>query len=148
MKELISRAVILQSGYILCAHREGMDNIFLPGGHIEENETPASALERELLEELGTEADAGTFLGIAEHGYTRDGTAVQEINFIFRTDIPGLSPDGKTRSAETHLEFMWIACAKHILSLRNLQPWVLQEALPRYAAGEPFPCYLSTLSQS
>ena len=66
---LISRAVILNGNYVLLAHQKGMDNTFLPGGHIEIGEGAIAALKREIYEELGLNVDVREYLGALESGW-------------------------------------------------------------------------------
>ena len=57
------RAVLLQQGNMLVVRsRTSKGNLVLPGGHVEEGETSAQALVRELKEELG--------IMVAEHGFS------------------------------------------------------------------------------
>lgn len=43
---VLARGVIVSSDYILVAHCIGMDNTFLPGGHVEFNEGNRNAASR------------------------------------------------------------------------------------------------------
>jgi len=145
MIEIISRAVIITGTQILCVHRKGKDNIFLPGGHIENGETAPQALKREIKEELGLEADTGGFLGVIEHAYGTGEDTVREINLVFTVENSSLKSEKRLPSSEHHLEFMWVACTEKDLKVRNLQPWVLQTYIPAYAESGTFPQYLSTV---
>ena len=148
MIEIISRAVIISNSHILCVHRKGAENVFLPGGHIDKGETASQALQRELEEELGVKAEAGEFLGIVEHAYVNKESDVQEINLIFRIEGFPFNSDKPVLSAESHLEFLWITCDETVLKDHNLQPWILQKNLSVYAKSRRFPPYMSTLNRN
>jgi 8-oxo-dGTP pyrophosphatase MutT (NUDIX family) len=102
--ELIARAVIRRSDEILLAHKLGESNTFLPGGHIETGEYTVDALRRELLEELGVEAEIGEFVGLVEHKFTDKDVRYEEVNIIFTASIE----EAEVASAEGHLEFKWV----------------------------------------
>ena len=69
----VCAAVILRSGMVLLARRgpgrKHAGKWEFPGGRIEEGETSAQALARELREELGIEAQVGAEAGRARHVY-------------------------------------------------------------------------------
>jgi 8-oxo-dGTP pyrophosphatase MutT (NUDIX family) len=69
--ERTARAIITQGQYMLVC--QGMREAFLhlAGGHIEEGETPETALRRELQEEIGVTVTTLTKLGIIETMWPR-----------------------------------------------------------------------------
>nr|WP_155606343.1 NUDIX domain-containing protein [Paenibacillus timonensis] len=58
----MARGVILTERHLLVAHCKGMDNTFLPGGHVEFQESIRSSLYREIKEELGLSSEVHNLL--------------------------------------------------------------------------------------
>lgn len=66
-------AVLVRDGLVLVAQRGELMSLPLlwefPGGKIEPGESPQTALERELHEELGVQATVGELIETTEHEY-------------------------------------------------------------------------------
>ncbi|MCW4048381.1 MAG: NUDIX domain-containing protein [Candidatus Bathyarchaeota archaeon] len=107
--ELIARAVIIDDGRILVAHKHGASNTFLPGGHIEHGEPSEVALLRELEEEMGISANIAAFMGVFEYQFIDEyDRHMHEINLVYEVSLQ----DHEVISAEGHLEFKWIKMDK------------------------------------
>ena len=69
----VTAAVIIRDGTLLIARRAPADRFGgrweLPGGKVEDGESLAACLARELAEELGVEAEIGEELGTVRHSY-------------------------------------------------------------------------------
>ena len=98
-------ALILRNGCVLCAQRSERMALPLkwefPGGKLELNELPESALKREILEELGVEIEIGSALQVSEHSY--DGVRTIRL-------IPFLASiiDDNEPKAHEHSEIRWV----------------------------------------
>jgi 8-oxo-dGTP pyrophosphatase MutT (NUDIX family) len=55
--DLVIEAFIVHENKVLLIHHKKLDLWLPPGGHIEENETPDEAVEREVREELGLDVE-------------------------------------------------------------------------------------------
>ena len=143
--EIIARALIINRNHILTVRRHGKSNVFLPGGHIEKGETAHAALQRELVEEIGLECTIGAFAGIVEHTFNSEHGITHEMNVVLSASHAALSAQTGVRAQEGHLDFSWLPCDQTVLHEHNLQPWVLQEWIPKYAQGDTTPVYLGTL---
>lgn len=106
---ILARAVIRNAGQVLVVRAEGQPHTFLPGGHREPGEGLAGCVRRELREELGVEADVGSYLGGVEHRWHRDDTRQYEINHCFEVEVPSLDAGTMPSAQEKHLSFRWAA---------------------------------------
>ena len=126
--ELIARGVLVRDGHVLlCRNKKGKKN-FLPGGHIEFNESATRALQREIEEETGLKSTVGRFLGAIEHTFRHKGERLCEINLVFEFDIRGASVSRPVMSAEKKIEFIWFPLRK--LSRSRIEPQTLIQDLP------------------
>jgi ADP-ribose pyrophosphatase YjhB (NUDIX family) len=86
--ELIVRAIVADGSRLLLAQPTGEAWYFLPGGHVEPGEPAASALRRELEEELGIqEVRIGGVLAITETRYTDKRGDHHEVNLLDDVEI-------------------------------------------------------------
>lgn len=124
MKQIhvLSRAVIVVEDHILLAfdprptpnHYYELNKSFyyLPGGHIEHQESAPQALVREIKEETSFNATVKCFLGVIEHAWHFPGDAVcchtHEINLIFEAYGDGMSLDHPIPCQEEHVAFKWV----------------------------------------
>jgi 8-oxo-dGTP diphosphatase len=81
-------AIIVNDGKVLICQRSRTDSFPLkwefPGGKVEAGETPAQALEREVLEELGAPAIIGAEFHRVQHKYPEKKDPIQLI-FLWAT---------------------------------------------------------------
>lgn len=114
--ELIARGVLLHNDAVLLCQNRKHGHLFLPGGHIDFNESAGSALLREVREEMGIELELGRLIGVFESAFDQprkhgEGSRRHhEINLNFQLLPPLLSssfdPSGIT-SQEDHIQFVW-----------------------------------------
>ena len=125
--EIIARGVAVKDGQVLICQNRKKKNIFLPGGHIELDESAKTALARELLEETGLKVRVGRFLGACEHRFKYKGKVTCEVNLVFEFRLPASCPADRVPSTEEHLRFKWMALSA--LPKSKLEPWVLRNKL-------------------
>jgi len=110
---LIVRGVITHQNYILLStttrHNQefAKDLYFLPGGHVNYNESASSALKREIFEEMHLQVKDLKFIGVLECSWDKKGAIYHELNLIYRVDIPNLSLSAPPKSSEPFIEFVW-----------------------------------------
>jgi 8-oxo-dGTP diphosphatase len=132
--EVLARGVYVRDGHLLVCHTAGADNTYLPGGHVEFRESAPQSLVREVREELGLRAVAGTFLGAIEHTFRQKGEPHCEINLVFAMRIPGLKPGEPVRAREGHLDFRWVPLSG--LGRAVLEPAPLRALVRAWARGQ------------
>lgn len=79
------RAIIEHEGKLLLVQHKGYTTWCLPGGGIDPGEGLVAALERELMEELGVQAEVGALKVV--HQFKKDGI-YQGPEFFFQIDNP------------------------------------------------------------
>jgi ADP-ribose pyrophosphatase YjhB (NUDIX family) len=130
--EVIVRALILKGNKILLCKAEEDRHYFLPGGHLEFGESAASALSREIKEELGIKSETGSPIGICEHIYRNKGKEHHEINLIFEAKVGKISLKGKEKKLNFYLKDL-----KEFKKI-YLLPEELKEALINYFKNKKF----------
>ena len=102
---LIARAFLVEGEKVVLCRVKGKDWFFLPGGHIENGEPAATALLRELNEEIGpNDYYISSFIGICENIFSLNEKTLQhEVNMIFKVD---LGVDFKIAGCEEDIEFI------------------------------------------
>jgi len=128
--ELIVRGVCVKNGHILLCQNKNKTHSYLPGGHIEHRERAAEALAREIKEELGVTARVERFLGCAEFCFRQKKQLTVEINLLFQTALPRVTPRKNPVAKERHLRFFWQPMST--LATSNLQPEILRTLLPQW----------------
>lgn len=94
-----ARALIIREGKLLAIKMRDQSGIFyiLPGGGQRHSETLKQCLERECLEEIGTEVEVGELLYVREyigknHEFRNAHSAFHQLESVFRCTLP--NPDG------------------------------------------------------
>lgn len=131
--ELIVRALIVRDRHILVCQTEGRDYYFLPGGHVNFNETLRAALKREIYEELGAIVTKAQFIGGIENLFDQDGVPKHEVSFVYIADID----TSDVVSRENHINFIWFSVDRFINE--KIVPPALKDVVMQWMAEkEPF----------
>src|SRR3989344_68034 len=136
MQHFIARGITIKGRQILLAYFPKKDYYFLPGGHIELGESGALALKREIMEELGCEAEVGSHLTTFEHSFQNDTEVQNELTLIY-----GFTITGETESKVDHLEFRWVSLDDFKTS--NFKPTALKDFVMEYANGGSMPPFVT-----
>lgn len=111
---VLARAVVLDRGHLLvCKTRDlPVPFYFLPGGHVELDESVQQTVLRELKEEAGAEGVVERLLGVLEYRFEPGHSSIchhHEYNFIFKCSSPDLNKDVVVPPLEKHIELLWIS---------------------------------------
>lgn len=102
--KIVARAVMIskEGKILLCQVKEKADWYFLPGGHVEFNESTESALIREVQEEMGITIKVKSMIGFVENRFLLSEKAQHELNIIFEIE----EIESKSiKSKEAHIQF-------------------------------------------
>lgn len=157
--EFIARGLIVHQNHVLvCWNPEGQYG-YLPGGHVEQDESAAAALAREMVEETGLKSRVGPLLLTHENRFRARKRAHHELNLVFaaeivdkgflkmchvaqsqKTAIPsrrkgskGQNPPPPVESQEAHLEFHWLSRAQ--FKAATIHPKPMADWAARLLAG-------------
>ncbi len=134
-------AVCVQHGRLLICRPPELDFWYLPGGRVHHGETMDEALERELIEEVGSPPAASELIWLVENLFSYESQQFHEISPFFQVSLPANAEvmfwdDVTTRietGDETILEWRWVPIDElHTLDLR---PPFLKDRLQRPIAG-------------
>ena len=138
--ETIARGFLVSPRGVLVCSPASRVNCYLPGGHIEFGETGATALARELCEELGVRITVHEFLGAGENAFEqKKGEIHHEINLYYRMTCATIARRATLTSLEQHINFAWLPVDAFEdanllpISLHSLIPHWLRDGLPRYS---------------
>ena len=140
---LLGRIALISNGHILLAHGIGAENTFLPGGHVEYNETVKNAILRELREEISGEVQVERFIGVVEQSFEYGGQPYHELNLLFSGRLLNFNYTQIPESLESHLEFYWQRIDK--LKEVNLLPPALLTIIPSYYKDRKSSLWTSTM---
>jgi len=110
---VLSRGVFIDGDHILLCRTLDLKNnfFFLPGGHIEHQESAETALIRELKEETGNEFYIKRFLGCLEHSFEPGHNSIchnHEYNMVFEVGSKNITVKDNIPQVEKNIELVWV----------------------------------------
>lgn len=128
---VIARGVLIDNEHILLCKTVGLEHNFyyLPGGHVELNESASNTLVRELLEETGKNIIITRFLGCYEYRFKPKPPICHhhEYNIVFEMVCPELSAAVQPTQCEENVELHFIPLSK--LNLIPFHPGTLLQTV-------------------
>ncbi|MDB5539823.1 MAG: mutT [Devosia sp.] len=122
-------AIILREGHVLVTRGVRETVWYLPGGRVEWGESTREAVEREIVEELGTQGEIGDLAIVLENFFALDGQRWHELAYYFSASLPESFPfrvDGEVchRSLDGvgEIEFKWVRAEAEMLRASNFRP--------------------------
>ncbi|MGB0415702.1 MAG: NUDIX domain-containing protein [Coraliomargarita sp.] len=133
-----ARALIIREGKLLAIKMRDRSGIFyiLPGGGQRHGETLKQGLERECLEEIGTEVEVGKLLYVREyigknHEFRNAHSAFHQLESVFRCSLPnpdGIGPGSEHDKKQIGVEWIPLADLKNRRFLPNVIKQYFSEA--------------------
>jgi ADP-ribose pyrophosphatase YjhB (NUDIX family) len=133
-----ARALIILQGKLLAIKMRDQSGIFyiLPGGGQHHGETLVQGLQRECLEEIGTDVEVGELLYVREyigknHQFSKDHRSFHQLESVFRCSLPnpnGIGPGTEHDKKQIGVE--WVALDelhKHRLLPEAIKPFFTKE---------------------
>jgi ADP-ribose pyrophosphatase YjhB (NUDIX family) len=126
-------AVMLSGDHVLLHRLDGDEYWSLPGGRVEAGEDAATAVAREMREELGLAVTVGRLLWVVENFFASGGRLYHEVGLYFATEAPAdariLDLDARHLGDEQGrtLEFAWFD--RKALASVDVRPAFLRDAL-------------------
>ena len=137
----IARAVIIEEDHILVCYNPNSTQsyTYLPGGHIEEDESAKRALQREMKEETTLDFKVGDALGILEYAFTpftnKALCHTHEYNFLFEASCAQLNGlENPPEPEQESVRFKWVSLNN--LKENNLLPAPLISLLPKWISSK------------
>lgn len=130
---LRAAAVVIHDGAVLLHRAEADDFWALPGGRVEAGEDAASAVAREMAEEVSETVECQELLLVVENFFSHQGRRHHEVGLYFKAELPfGSRLLDKTRSHSGtepgySLEYRWFELAG--LGGIDIRPRLLQACL-------------------
>jgi 8-oxo-dGTP diphosphatase len=112
--EFIARGCLIERGRVLVCENTKHGYLYLPGGHIEFQESAARALSREFLEECGLAVSVRALGLVSEGSFRTRKRAHHEINLVFHVERVGGGGGrerDEIRSREKGIAFHWVDLA-------------------------------------
>ena len=133
-----ARALIILQGKLLAIKMRDHSGIFyiLPGGGQHHGETLVQGLQRECLEEIGTDVEVGELLYVREyigknHQFRKDHRSFHQLESVFRCSLPnpnGIGPGTEHDKKQIGVE--WVALDelhKHRLLPEAIKPFFTKD---------------------
>ncbi len=131
----LARAVIIDNEHLLVCKTLDLPQAFyfLPGGHIEHDESAEQTVLRELQEEAGATCTLKRFLGCLEYRFEPGHSSIchnHEYNFIFEAESPQLKQTIPIPRLEDHIGLLWIPLTD--MTTIDFRPEPLRTLLPQW----------------
>lgn len=120
--EFITRGLCVEDEHVLICVNTAHNYGYLPGGHVDFEESAESALKREFVEECGIDVAVGEPLLGLELSFVQGEKERHEVSLVF--PVKRLKDD-PVRSLEPKIRFEWWPLAK--LSERDFRPALLRD---------------------
>ncbi|HEY4201781.1 MAG TPA: NUDIX domain-containing protein [Devosiaceae bacterium] len=129
-------AIVRREGLLLVHQVRSHGDWLFPGGRVEYGESSASALAREIEEEMGVTATVGAPSFVIESFFVLEGKRFHEIGAYYSVDVPSsfaFDASGavcfSSRDGDVDLDFKWVHPEPAVLTALNFRPAILIDKL-------------------
>ena len=135
--QMRAAGIALRDGRVLVQNVCGDRQSSIPGGRIDQNESSAEAVVREMEEEFGRRVEVGPLAFVIESFFPENGQLFHEIGFYYPITIPDDFPYHATdvchrfREGPAEIEYRWIETTPAALAGCYLYPEPLRNRLAR-----------------
>jgi 8-oxo-dGTP pyrophosphatase MutT (NUDIX family) len=133
--QMRAAGIAIRDGRVLVQNIKGDPISFIPGGRVDQNESTAQTVVREMHEEFGHPVELGALLYVIESFYPEKEQVFHEVGFYFgmtvAEDFPYHESDICHRCLEgpIEMEYRWIPADAATLAAANFYPEPLRRRL-------------------
>lgn len=124
-----------RNGRVLVQNLTGVDQVFLPGGRIDQHEPSPVTVVREMEEEFGHRVEVGPLAFVIESFFVEKGRPFHEIGFYYAMSVPDGFPYDDSEvchrfsEGEVESEYRWVEATPSALAAASLVPPLLRDRL-------------------
>lgn len=127
--------IVIRDGRVLVQNIKDIPITFLPGGRVDQNETTADAVVREMREGFSHTVEVGALVYVIESFYPEKAQLFHEVQFLYAMTVPPDFPYRETGichrffEGSTEMEYRWLPTTGAALTAATFFPEPLRGRL-------------------